>query len=128
MRVTDAFAVVADLKSSMRPGFNKYAPSTAGIYEAALHLVVDIFRRRGGSRSTGNCLIGMFWSGMAIERAMCAGITIKTVSARHLVERLTKRWLEDLPPTGFKIGIATSTVLVKPVGKPQRPHQALGLG
>ncbi len=127
MRVTDAFAVVADLKSSMRPGFNKYAPSTAGIYEAALHPVVDIFRRRGGSRSRGT--VSSACSGAARpSSAMCAGITIKTVSARHLVERLTKRWPKNLPPTGFKIGIATSTVLVKRVGKRQTPHQALGLG
>lgn len=127
LRVTDAVAVVADLKSSTKLGLNKYAQSTASIYEAALHPVVDIFDEFGAGwiPIQGDCVIGLFWDDMAIERAMCAGITIKTFSARHLVERLTKKWPENLPPTGFKVGIATSTVLVKRVGKPQTPHQAL---
>lgn len=126
LRVTDAVAVVADLKSSTKLGLNKYAQSTASIYEAALHPVVDIFYEFGAGwiPVQGDCVIGIFWDETAVERALCAGITVKTFSAQHLVERLEKKWPE-IPDTGFKVGIATGTVLVKRVGRPQTPHQDL---
>src|SRR4051812_35589105 len=106
LRVTDAVAVVADLKSSTKLGLNKYAQSTASIYEAALHPVVDIFYEFGAGwiPIQGDCVIGIFWDDMPIERAMCAGITVKTFSRENLVARLTKKW-PDLPDTGFKIGV-----------------------
>lgn len=127
LRVTDAVAVVADLKSSTKLGLHKFAQSTASIYEAALHPVVDIFHEFGAGciPIQGDCVIGLFWDAMAVERAMCAGVTVKTFSVRHLVERMTKKWPQNLPETGFKVGIAASTVLVKRVGRPQTPHQAL---
>lgn len=126
LRVEDVVAVVADLKSSTKLGLNKYAQSTASIYEAALHPVVDIFYEFGAGwiPVQGDCVIGIFWDDMAVERAMCAGITVKTSSALHLVERLEKKW-PDLPNTGFKVGMAMSTVLVKRVGRPKTPHQDL---
>lgn len=127
LRVTDAVAVVADLKSSTKLGLGKYAQSTASIYEAALHPVVDIFHEFGAGwiPIQGDCVIGLFWDEAAMERAMCAGITVKTFSAMHLVERLTRKWPENLPETGFKVGVATSTLLVKRIGRPQTPHQDL---
>lgn len=126
LRVTDAVAVVADLKSSTKLGLNKNARSTASIYEAALHPVVDIFCEFGAGWIPihGDCVIGIFWDELAVERAICAGITVKTFSERHLVERLTKKWTE-LPPTGFKVGVATSTLLVKRIGRPASAHQDL---
>lgn len=125
-RVTGAVAVVADLKSSTKLGINKHAASTASIYEAALRPAVDIFHEFGAGwiPIQGDCVIGIFWDDLAVERAMCAGITVKTFSERHLVERLNKKWPESLPQTGFKIGIASSTVLVKRIGRPAGPHQA----
>lgn len=36
--------------------------------------------------------------------------------------RLTKRW-PTLPPTGFKVGIAASALLVKRIGIPRTDHQ-----
>jgi class 3 adenylate cyclase len=126
LRLTDAVAVVADLKSSTKLGLKKYAQSTASIYEAALHPVVDIFHEFGAGwiPIQGDCVIGIFWDEMAMERAICAGITVKTFSATNLVPRLTTKW-SDLPDTGFKVGIATSTLLLKRIGRPQPPHQAL---
>lgn len=126
LRVEGAAAVVADLKSSTKLGLNKNARSTASIYEAALRPVVDIFHQFGAGwiPIQGDAVIGIFWGDSVIERSMCAGITIKTFSERHLVERLSHKWPE-LPDTGFKIGIASSTMLVKRVGRPSTPHQAL---
>jgi len=49
---------------------------------------------------------------------MCAGITMRTFSADHLVPQLEKKWNQDdqLPETGFKIGIASSPLLTKRIG------------
>lgn len=126
LRVEDVVVVVADMQSSTKLGLNKHAASTASIYEAALHPVVDIFSTFGAGWIPihGDCVIGIFWDDAAIERAMCAGITAKTFSKTSLVDRLMKKW-PDLPVTGFKIGVATSTVLVKRVGLPRTPHQDL---
>lgn len=126
LRVEDVVVVVADLQSSTKLGLNKYAASTASIYEAALHPVVDIFSDFGAGWIPihGDCVIGLFWNDGAVERAMCAGITAKTFSRDSLVQRLTKKW-PDIPDTGFKVGVATSTVLVKRVGLARTPHQDL---
>ncbi|MDE0578381.1 MAG: hypothetical protein OXI29_00795 [bacterium] len=126
LRVTNAVAVVADLKSSTKLGLNKNARSTASIYEAALRPIVDIFHEfdAGWIPIQGDCVIGIFWNELAIERAMCAGITAKTFSERHLVNRLRRKWPE-LPDTGLNIGVATSTLLVKRIGRPASPHQAM---
>ncbi len=126
LRVEGLVAVVADLQSSTKLGLNKYAASTASIYEAALRPVVDVFRQfdAGWIPIQGDCVIGLYWNDRAIERAMCAGITAKTFSEKALVPRLTQRW-PDIPATGFKIGVATSTVLVKRVGIARTPHQAM---
>lgn len=125
-RVPDVVAVVADLKSSTKLGLNKHARSTASIYEAALRPLVDIYHDFGAKwiPIQGDCAIGLFWGDMAVEHAVCAGITAKTFSERHLVTRLTTKWPE-LPETGLKIGVAMSTLLVKRVGRPRSDHQAL---
>ena len=92
-RIFDAVAVVADLKSSTKLGLNKNVRSTASIYEAALHPVATILDtfQAGWIPIQGDCAIGIFWGTTAIERAMCAGITIKTFSEERLVDRLTKK-------------------------------------
>ena len=125
LRVTDTAVVVADLKGSTKLGLNKNARSTASIYEAALHPAVDIFHEFGAGwiPIQGDCVIGIFWGERAVEKAVCSGITIKTFSERHLVPRLETKWPE-IPSTGFKIGVATSSLLVKRVGRPATSHQA----
>jgi class 3 adenylate cyclase len=128
LRVTDAVAVVADLKSSTQLSVGKHAASTASIYQAALKPVVDIFLAFGAGHVPiqGDCVIGIFWGDMAVERAMCAGITIKTFSRNELVTRLEAKWSgEKFPKTGFKVGIGMSDLLVKRVGRSRSPHWAL---
>lgn len=129
LRVRDVVAVVADLKSSTQLGVGKRAASTASIYQAALQPVVEIFAQFGAGHIPvqGDCVVGLFWDELAVERAMCAAITAKTFSARELVPRLEKKWSgEDrLPETGFKVGAAMSDLLVKRVGRARSPHWAL---
>lgn len=122
-KVADAVAVVADLKNSTKLGTGKWAASTASIYEASTGSVVRIFDEFGADflAIQGDGAFGLFWGDHRYERAMCAGITIKTFS-RDMVERLEKRWL-NLPETGFKVGVASSPLLAKRIGTPRNPAQ-----
>lgn len=124
-KVTDAVAVVADLKSSTQLGLNKHAASTASIYEAATGNVVDIFDSFDADfvAIQGDGAFALFWGDNRKERAICAGITIKTFSERHLVPRLEAKWPESLPETGLKVGMANSALLVKRVGVPRTDYQ-----
>jgi class 3 adenylate cyclase len=122
-KVSDAVAVVADLKNSTRLGTGKWAASTASIYEASTGSVVRIFDEFDADflAIQGDGAFGLFWGERRYERALCAGITIKTFS-RDMVGRLDKRW-PDLPETGFKVGVASSRLLAKKIGTPRNPAQ-----
>ncbi|MCX5067698.1 hypothetical protein OOJ91_17800 [Micromonospora lupini] len=125
-KLTDAVAVVADLKNSTRLGTGKHAKSTASIYQASTGGVVRIFDEFDADflAIQGDGAFALFWGEMRYERAICAGITIKTFSL-DLVRRLEARWPndEELPKTGFKVGVAASRLLVKRVGTPRNPNQ-----
>jgi hypothetical protein len=99
-RLTDAVAVVADLKSSTQLGLNKHAASTASIYEASTGGVVQIFDEFDADfvAIQGDGAVGLFWGENRLARAVCAGITIKTFSQKSLVPRLEKKW-NTLPET-----------------------------
>ena len=121
----EGVAVVADLKSSTRIGLNKKPASTASIYQASTGGVVQIFGEFDADfvAIQGDGAFGLFWGAKRLERAVCAGVTIKTFSQRHLVKRLTAKWPDDLPETGLKVGVAASPLLVKRVGIPRTEHQ-----
>lgn len=123
-KVTDAVVVAVDLKNSTQLGVNKWAASTASIYEAAIKPAADILLAFDANDIDiqGDGAFGIFWGSNRTERAICSGITIKTFSAKHLVPRLTTRW-DTLPPTGFKVGIAASSLLAKRIGVPRTTHQ-----
>jgi hypothetical protein len=114
-KVTDAAAVVADLKSSTQLGLNKHAASTASIHEATTGNVVDVFDVFEAEfvAIQGDGAFGLFWGDNRMARGVCAGITLKTFSERHLVPRLEAKWPYSLPETGLKVGIANSALLVK---------------
>ncbi len=122
-KVGDAVAVVADLKNSTKLGTNKWAASTASIYEASTGGVVKIFDQFGADfvAIQGDGAFALFWGDRRYERAMCAGVTIKTFS-HAMVERLTGKW-SNLPETGLKVGVASSALLAKRVGTPRNPAQ-----
>ncbi|MEU8394074.1 hypothetical protein AB0C28_02710 [Nonomuraea sp. NPDC048892] len=123
-RLKDGVAVVADLKGSTQMGLNKHSASTASIYEASTGSVVNILNEFDADfiAIQGDGAFGMFWGERRRERALCAGITIKTFSQRILTPRLEKKW-EELPATGLKVGIANSPLLVKRVGVPRTAYQ-----
>jgi class 3 adenylate cyclase len=123
-QLTEGVAVVADLKGSTNLGVGKHAASTAAIYEAATGGLSIIFHDFDADfvAIQGDGAFGLFWGDRRMERAICAGVTIKTFSERQLVPQLEKKWPE-LPATGFKVGVAVSKLLVKRVGIPRTDHQ-----
>lgn len=121
-QVDEVVALVADLKDSTRLSTGKHAASTASIYEAAIAPAVQILIDFDADDIDiqGDCAIGVFWGLRRMERAFCAGVTIKTFSQRHLEPQLEAKW-PKAPATGFKIGLAASRILVKRVGVPRKP-------
>lgn len=117
-KLRNAVAVVADLKNSTKLGTGKWAASTAstgGIVKVFDQFDADFLAIQGDGA------FALFWGDHRYERALCAGITIKTFS-RDMVTRLEKRW-PDLPETGFKVGVASSRLLAKRIGTPRNPAQ-----
>lgn len=125
-RLGDVVAVVADLKNSTQLGTSKHAASTASIYQASTGNVVETFDAFDANflAIQGDGAFALFWGERRYERALCAGITVKTMSL-DLVDQLVAKWPNDdnLPETGFKVGVASSPILVKRIGTPRNPAQ-----
>lgn len=123
IQIPDLVAVVADLKSSTHLGTGKHAASTASIYQAATGGTVSIYNRFGADfiAIQGDGAFALFWGEQRYERALCAGVSVKTFSERHLIPRLERKWETHAEnhPTGFKVGVASGRVLVKRVGTPR---------
>jgi class 3 adenylate cyclase len=116
-RVEDIVAVFVDLQNSTQLSVGKHPASTAAIYRAAMNNAVMVLHEFSADfiQIQGDGAFGLFWGPRAIERAMCAGITVRTYSEGTLEPALEAKW-PDAPQTGFKVGIASGRVLVKKVG------------
>jgi len=123
IKVPDIVAVVADLKNSTQLGTDKWAASTASIYQAGTGGVVDVFNKFSADfiQIQGDGAFALFWGDMRYARALCSGITIKTFS-KDFVNRLEKKW-PTIAETGFKVGIASGRILVKRIGTPRNPAE-----
>ena len=112
-RVDEVVAVVADLQDSTKLGTGKKARSTASIYEAAVGPLSTVLSDFGSGHIAvqGDAAVGVFWGERRLERALFAGITVKTFSQKSLEKRIKERWPEQ--PTGFKVGLAASRILIK---------------
>ncbi|MCZ9306413.1 hypothetical protein L8V01_02790 [Corynebacterium sp. c8Ua_181] len=119
--IDDAVVVMADLKNSTKLGMNKWVQSTANIYEASTGSVAKIFDDFGADFISiqGDGAYAIFWGERRIERALCAGVTIKTFG-EDLLEQLKTKW-DSLPDTGLKVGIASGKLLAKKVGVRRKP-------
>lgn len=118
----DVVAVVVDLKGSSRLDAGRHEKSTASIYHAATGQAVEILHSFSADfiDIQGDGGFALFSGDLRYERAMCAGITVKTFSERHLIPRLTDKWADDpVKETGFKVGIASSALLAARVGVPR---------
>ena len=122
-RMNDVVVVVADLKSSTQLGTGSKAASTASTYQAGTGGVVKIFDKFDANfiQIQGDGAFAIFWGERRYERAMCAGITVKTNSL-DFASQIETKWPAK-PETGFKVGVASGRVLVKRVGTPRNPAQ-----
>jgi len=118
-RLDDLVAVFFDLKSSTDLEKGRRPASTASIYDAGVGGVVKILEAFSADfvDIQGDGGFGLFWGDTRFERAMCAGISIRTFST-DFTQKLEKKW-PDAPSTGFKVGIANGPILVKRVGLPR---------
>jgi len=116
-RVPDVVAVFADLEGSTKLSVGKHPASTAAIYRAAMNNAVACLHEFSADfiQIQGDGAFGLFWGRRAVERALCSGITVRTYSQESLEPALQTRW-PNAPLTGFKVGVANGSVLVKKVG------------
>ncbi|MGV9275759.1 hypothetical protein [Streptomyces griseosporeus] len=123
IKLSSIVAVMVDLKGSTKLGTGKWAASTASIYEASTGGVVKVLNNFDADfiQIQGDGAFGLFWGDRRFERALCAGITVKTFSV-DLGDQLEARW-PNMPTTGFKVGVACSPILVKRIGTPRNPAQ-----
>jgi len=125
LKIAEVVAVVCDLKGSTQLGTGKHDSSTARIYKGAVEGAVNALHEFDADfiDIQGDGGFGLYWGDLAFERALCAGVTIRTFSAK-LVERLVAKWPADkFPETGYKVGIASGRVLVKQIGTPRNPEE-----
>lgn len=122
-KLDDLVAVAVDLKGSTKLGTGKHAASTASIYEASTDNAVRVFHDFEADfiQIQGDGVIALFWGDGRYERAMCAGITVKTFS-KYLETKLREKW-GNAPETGYKVGAASGRVLVKSIGTPRNPAE-----
>ena len=117
-RLEDVVAVVVDLKGSTRLSTgNEHAASTATVYEAATDNAVKVFNKFSADfiQIQGDGVLALFWGENRFERAICAGITVKSFGA-SLKDKVFDKWGIE---TGYKVGIASGRVLAKRLGTPR---------
>lgn len=122
-RLDDVVAVVVDLKGSTRLSTGKeHAANTASVYEASTDNAVKVFNRFKADfiQIQGDGVLAIFWGDLRYERAICAGITVKTFGA-SLREKVKKKW--DSIETGYKVGISSGRVLAKRLGTPRNLNE-----
>ncbi|KUH83144.1 MULTISPECIES: adenylate/guanylate cyclase domain-containing protein [unclassified Mycobacterium] len=124
LRVDNIVAAFVDLENSTQMSVGKHPRSTAAIYRAATGNAVRILHEFQADfiQIQGDGAFGLFWGNGAIERAICAGITVKTFSERYLEPALESKW-PKAPKTGFKVGVASGRTLVKKIGTPRNPAE-----
>lgn len=121
LKIPTVVAVVFDLKDSTHLGTGRHDTSTARVYKTAVESAVGVLAEFDTDfiDIQGDGGFGLFWGDLAFERALCAGVTIRTFS-EDLVDQFQKKWNDGkLPETGFKVGIACGRVLVKQLGTPR---------
>lgn len=117
MKLPEVVAVAFDLKSSTKLGLGRHDISSARIYQSGVGGAVKCLNRYSADfiDIQGDGGFGLFWGEKAYERALCSAITLKTFSVKF-VGRLVAKFGDELPDTGFKLGIHSGRTLVKKIG------------
>jgi class 3 adenylate cyclase len=117
-KISDVVVVSADLKGSTKLNFNKYAQTSAQLYEAVTGNMVRIV----GAFSPkfvdiqGDGLFALYHGDGRYRRALCAAITLKTFSEHKLVPAIEAAMPDRFPDTGLKVGMAAGILAAKKVG------------
>jgi class 3 adenylate cyclase len=118
LRMKNVVVVSADLKDSTALSFNKYAQTSARLYEAATGSSVRLMAKFDPQFMDiqGDGIFGLFHGERAFERALCAGITLKSFSVRSLAPLIDELFADNFPDTGFKVGMSAGVLVAKKVG------------
>lgn len=118
LRIEDVVAVVVDLKGSTKLDFRRKAKTSARLYEAVTGNCARIARRFDANfvDIQGDGLFALYHGEGAYRRATCAGITLKSFSARCIVPQVDDSMDERFPKTGLKVGMHAGVLVVKKVG------------
>lgn len=126
--LTDAIAVVADLRNSTSLPQGRKWGSVGAIYEAAVAGLVEIYERFDADfiQIQGDGAYAIFWGNNRYARAVCAGITVVTFT-KDIFEVGINAKFDQLPKTGYKVGVAAGDLLVKRVGSAET-HEPVWAG
>lgn len=117
--LSDVVAVVFDMRGSTQLEKGRSAASTASIYDAGVGSVARILREFDVDfvDIQGDGGFGLFWGERRYERAMCAAITTRSYSDEFTAQ-IEAKW-KTAPSTGFKVAVASSSIMAKRVGIPR---------
>jgi class 3 adenylate cyclase len=117
-KITDVVVVSADLKGSTKLNFNKHAQTSAQLYQAVTGNMVRIASsfQPDFVDVQGDGIFALYHGDGSFRRALCAAITLKTFSERHLVPAIESSTPDQFPDTGLKVGMAAGILAVKKVG------------
>jgi class 3 adenylate cyclase len=117
-KIENVVVVAADLKGSTKLNFNKYAQTSAQLYEAVtgnMVRIVDAFEPEFVDIQ-GDGLFALYHGDGRFRRALCAAITLKSFSHLELEPAIEKTMPDRFPETGIKVGMAAGILAVKKVG------------
>src|ERR1043165_155640 len=118
LRVRNVVAVSTDLKGSTALNFDKYAQTSARLYQAVTGSMVKLFSTFGPEfvAIQGDGAIALFHGDLAFERAFCAAASIKKFSQQSVGPLIDESFSDSFPDTGLKTGIASGILVAKKVG------------
>jgi class 3 adenylate cyclase len=117
-KIKDVVVVSADLKGSTKLNFNKYAQTSAQLYEAVTGNMVRIVSAFEPEfvDIQGDGLFALYHGNGSYRRALCAAITLKTFSEHKLAPSIEASMPDRFPETGLKVGMAAGSLAARKVG------------
>jgi class 3 adenylate cyclase len=106
------------LKGSTKLNFDKFAQTSARLYEAVtgnMVRIVDSFQPEFVDIQ-GDGIFALYHGDGRYRRALCAAITLKSFSEHKLVPAIEESMSDRFPETGLKVGMAAGILVAKKVG------------
>lgn len=118
LRIRNVVAVSTDLKDSTALNFDKYAQTSARLYQAVTGSVVRLFSLFSPEfiAIQGDGAFALFHGERAFERAFCAAASIKKFSVASIGPLIDEKFSDKFPDSGLKTGVASGILVAKKVG------------